>query len=43
MARYVQSTSHSRPSVVTNAGKYNRIQQVGASTTFEPTGSNMGS
>tara|TARA_Y100001938_G_scaffold135784_1_gene197852 strand:+ start:3056 stop:3340 length:285 start_codon:yes stop_codon:yes gene_type:complete len=42
MARYVQSTSHSRPSVVTNAGKYNRIQQVGASTTFEPTGSNMG-
>ncbi len=40
--RYVQSTSHSRPAVVTNSGKYNRIQQVGASTTFEPTGSNMG-
>ena len=40
--RYVQSTSHSRPAVVTNAGKYNRVQTVSAASTFEPTGSNMG-
>ena len=40
--RYVQSTSHTRPAVVTNAGKYNRVQTVSAASTFEPTGSNMG-
>jgi hypothetical protein len=41
MGAYEQS-SHSRPAVVTNAGKYNRVQTVAATSTFEPTGSNMG-